>query len=157
MSSTTKALQRSGALDKFESFQLTPCIGTEFVGVDLAEWITGPESDAKLRDLAITGTQPHPKTSITRFHADQDRSGGARCRFLSRPEWRYRRASEAADATHGATLRETSRSWLVQAYSASHSWRRPGNGEAGPWTTASTACTSGSHHAKADKHERMAQ
>lgn len=48
-------LQLSGALDQFESFQVTPCIGTEFVNVDLAQWITGPDSDALLRDLAITG------------------------------------------------------------------------------------------------------
>ena len=48
-------LQLSGALDQFKSFQVTPCIGTEFVDVDLAQWITGPDSDALLRDLAITG------------------------------------------------------------------------------------------------------
>ncbi|KAF2107802.1 putative alpha-ketoglutarate-dependent sulfonate dioxygenase [Lophiotrema nucula] len=51
---STKPLQLSGALDQFDSFQITPCIGTEYVDVDLATWITGPDSDALLRDLAIT-------------------------------------------------------------------------------------------------------
>ena len=48
-------LQLSGALDQFESFQVTPCIGTEFRDVDLADWITSADSDALLRDLGITG------------------------------------------------------------------------------------------------------
>lgn len=51
-----KPVQLSGALDQFQSFQNTPCIGTEFRNVDLAEWITGPDSDARLRDLAIMGS-----------------------------------------------------------------------------------------------------
>ena len=48
-------MQLSGALDQFESFQVTPCIGTEFSKVDLAGWITSADSDVLLRDLAITG------------------------------------------------------------------------------------------------------
>ena len=47
--------QLSGALDRFESFQVTPCIGTEFRNVNLAELITSADSDAVLKDLAITG------------------------------------------------------------------------------------------------------
>lgn len=50
-----QAMQLSGALDQFQSFDVTPCIGTEFKDVDLSEWITGPDSDAHLRDLAILG------------------------------------------------------------------------------------------------------
>lgn len=46
-------LQVSGALDQFKSFDVTPCIGTEFQDVNLAEWITSNDSDAILRDLAI--------------------------------------------------------------------------------------------------------
>ncbi|KAH7061185.1 hypothetical protein B0J12DRAFT_766631 [Macrophomina phaseolina] len=47
-------LKLSGALDKYESFEVTPIIGTEFKDVDLAEWINAPNSDELLRDLAIT-------------------------------------------------------------------------------------------------------
>lgn len=44
----------SGALDKYESFEVTPIIGTEFKNVDLTEWINAPNADELLRDLAIT-------------------------------------------------------------------------------------------------------
>ncbi|EOD46299.1 putative alpha-ketoglutarate-dependent taurine dioxygenase protein [Neofusicoccum parvum UCRNP2] len=47
-------LKLSGALDKYESFEVTPIIGTEFKDVNLAEWINAPNSDELLRDLAIT-------------------------------------------------------------------------------------------------------
>ncbi|TAQ91175.1 hypothetical protein B7494_g545 [Chlorociboria aeruginascens] len=47
-------LQHTGALDKFEQFDKTTCIGTEFRNVDLVDWITGPDSDELLRELAIT-------------------------------------------------------------------------------------------------------
>ncbi|TEY86636.1 hypothetical protein BOTCAL_0005g00580 [Botryotinia calthae] len=47
-------LNLSGVLDQFESFEVTPIIGREYVGVNLAEWIHAPNSDDLLRDLAIT-------------------------------------------------------------------------------------------------------
>ena len=47
-------LKLSGALDKFESFDVTPVIGREFANVDLVEWLNAPDSDELLRDLAIT-------------------------------------------------------------------------------------------------------
>ncbi|KAF7883629.1 uncharacterized protein EAF02_005549 [Botrytis sinoallii] len=50
-------LKLSGTLDKFESFDVTPIIGREYVGVNLAEWIHAPSSDDLLRDLAITISQ----------------------------------------------------------------------------------------------------
>ena len=46
-------LKLSGALNQFASFENTPCIGTEFRNVSLAEWVTSPESDTLLRDLAV--------------------------------------------------------------------------------------------------------
>ena len=46
-------MQLSGALDKFESLEVTPCLGTEFRNVSLAEWMRAENSDALLRDLAI--------------------------------------------------------------------------------------------------------
>ncbi|KAH8802848.1 putative alpha-ketoglutarate-dependent taurine dioxygenase [Xylogone sp. PMI_703] len=50
-------LKLSGALDQFEHFDVTPVIGREFVGVNLAKWLRAPNSDELLRDLAITISQ----------------------------------------------------------------------------------------------------
>ncbi|KAE8441366.1 hypothetical protein EG329_005469 [Mollisiaceae sp. DMI_Dod_QoI] len=50
-------LKLSGALDHFQSFDVTPIIGKEFVGVNLAKWLRAPNSDDLLRDLAITISQ----------------------------------------------------------------------------------------------------
>ena len=47
-------LESSGALDGFKSYDVTPIIGTEFEDVDLVAWLTDPNSDTLLRDLAIT-------------------------------------------------------------------------------------------------------
>lgn len=47
-------LKLSGALNHFQSFDVTPTIGKEFVGVNLAKWLRAPNSDDLLRDLAIT-------------------------------------------------------------------------------------------------------
>lgn len=47
-------LKLSGALDHFESFDVTPIIGREFVDVNLAKWLRAPNSDELIRDLAIT-------------------------------------------------------------------------------------------------------
>ena len=49
-------LKLKGALDHFESFDVTPTIGREFVGVNLAKWLRAPNSDELIRDLAITST-----------------------------------------------------------------------------------------------------
>jgi hypothetical protein len=53
-------LKLSGALDHFESFDVTPIIGREFIGVNLAKWLRAPNSDELLRDLAITSMRLHP-------------------------------------------------------------------------------------------------
>lgn len=47
-------LQLSGVLDQYQYFNVTPIIGTEFPDTSLKEWIESPNSDALLRDLAIT-------------------------------------------------------------------------------------------------------
>jgi hypothetical protein len=47
-------LQLKGALDQYESFDVTPVIGKEFPTVSLKEWLQAPNSDELLRDLAIT-------------------------------------------------------------------------------------------------------
>lgn len=48
-------MQLSGALDEFPSFDVTPTIGKEFPDASLRAWLEAPDSDALLRDLAITG------------------------------------------------------------------------------------------------------
>jgi hypothetical protein len=57
-------LKLSGALDKFESFDVTPTIGREFAGVNLAEWLKATNSDELLRDLAITSKFIHLTSQI---------------------------------------------------------------------------------------------
>jgi hypothetical protein len=57
-------LKLSGALDHFESFDVTPIIGREFVGVNLAKWLRAPNSDELIRDLAITSKIPQSSTPV---------------------------------------------------------------------------------------------
>ncbi|PHH74551.1 hypothetical protein CDD82_4883 [Ophiocordyceps australis] len=49
-----KPLQTTGVLDEFESFDVTPVIGREFPKAKLVDWLQAPNSDALLRDLAVT-------------------------------------------------------------------------------------------------------
>lgn len=49
------AMQLAGALDKFESFDITPVIGKEFPTANLTEWLESPNADELIRDLAVTG------------------------------------------------------------------------------------------------------
>ncbi|KAJ5746121.1 Taurine catabolism dioxygenase TauD/TfdA [Penicillium odoratum] len=50
-------LKPSGALDAFESFDVTPVIGREFPNANLKDFLRAPNSDELLRDLAITVSQ----------------------------------------------------------------------------------------------------
>ncbi|CAM0141669.1 hypothetical protein VKS41_007904 [Umbelopsis sp. WA50703] len=52
-----KPLELSGALDKYEAFDVTPVIGREFVDAQLTEWLEAENSDELIRDLAITISQ----------------------------------------------------------------------------------------------------
>jgi hypothetical protein len=59
----TKGLSReplklSGALDSYESFDVTPIIGREFPTANLTEWLDAPNSDELIRDLAVTSECP---------------------------------------------------------------------------------------------------
>ncbi|KAI1179928.1 putative alpha-ketoglutarate-dependent sulfonate dioxygenase [Nemania sp. FL0916] len=48
-------MELSGALAAaYEAIDMTPCIGTEFPTLDLAEMLSRPDADAIVRDLAIT-------------------------------------------------------------------------------------------------------
>ena len=80
-------LQLSGALDKYESFDTTPVIGREFPTANLVEWLESPDSDALIRDLAITSEYP-PKpgedgddkalTTPRQFRSEASSSSGHR-------------------------------------------------------------------------------
>lgn len=47
-------LKLSGALDAYESFDVTPVIGREFPNASVKDFLCAPNSDELLRDLAIT-------------------------------------------------------------------------------------------------------
>jgi hypothetical protein len=47
-------LELKGVLNEYKSFDVTPIIGREFVGVNLKDWLRAPNSDDLIRDLAIT-------------------------------------------------------------------------------------------------------
>lgn len=49
-----KPLQKTGALNQFKSFDVTPTIGTEFPEVQLTDILRADNADELLRDLAIT-------------------------------------------------------------------------------------------------------
>jgi hypothetical protein len=53
-------LKLSGVLDHFKSFEVTPVVGREYPEANLKEWLESPDSDALLRDLAITSASVHP-------------------------------------------------------------------------------------------------
>jgi hypothetical protein len=49
-------LKQTGVLDQYESFDVTPVIGREFPKANLVDWLNAENSDALIRDLAITST-----------------------------------------------------------------------------------------------------
>ena len=48
-------LQRNGALDKYDHFEVTPVIGTEYNGVQLSQLLDAPDKNTLLKDLAVQG------------------------------------------------------------------------------------------------------
>ncbi|GAB1318573.1 Alpha-ketoglutarate-dependent sulfonate dioxygenase [Madurella fahalii] len=65
---TREPLKLSGALDSYNSFDVTPAIGREFPSVNLVEWLNAPNSDELLKDLAITISQ----RGVVFFRAQND-------------------------------------------------------------------------------------
>lgn len=68
MTGTKVPLTYSGSLDEYRFFDLTPNIGREFPDVNLRDWITAPNSDELLRDLAITAS----RRNVVFFRAQND-------------------------------------------------------------------------------------
>lgn len=94
-------LKLSGALDKFESFDVTPVIGREYANVDLVEWLRAPNSDELIRDLAITSKLCDlPRVAILPTHPmlNKRNSLSSRRRLLPLPGQAHRRAAEGARA-----------------------------------------------------------
>lgn len=61
-------LQLQGALDQYESFDVTPIIGREFPAANLKEWLEAPNSDELLKELAITSKcDTSPRSHIYHF------------------------------------------------------------------------------------------
>ena len=54
----SKPLEPTGALDKYESFDVTPIIGTEFPDLKVVDLLNAPDADDLLRDLAIKSKAP---------------------------------------------------------------------------------------------------
>ncbi|KAK2798133.1 hypothetical protein FQN50_008944 [Emmonsiellopsis sp. PD_5] len=67
-STQREPLKLSGALDQFDSFDVTPVIGREFKNVNLKKWLRAPNSDELIRDLAITISQ----RGVVFFRAQDD-------------------------------------------------------------------------------------
>lgn len=51
----TKPLEYSGLLDPYQSSDLTPVIGREYHGLQVADVLAAKNSDALIRDIAVTG------------------------------------------------------------------------------------------------------
>ena len=49
-------MKLTGALDKYEQFDMTPALGREFPAAKLAEWLAAPNADELIRELAVMGT-----------------------------------------------------------------------------------------------------
>jgi len=79
-------MRQSGSLDKFEKFELTPILGTEFRRVDLTEWLTSPDSDRLLQDLAILSMLPIKFVRLRIHELTSLISRRARCGVLSRAD-----------------------------------------------------------------------
>ncbi|KAM0240805.1 hypothetical protein ACHAP5_007840 [Fusarium lateritium] len=61
-------LKLSGLLDGYESFNITPVIGTEFPDANVVEWIKADNSDELIRELAITIS----RRGVVFFRAQED-------------------------------------------------------------------------------------
>jgi hypothetical protein len=79
-------MRQSGSLDQFEKFELTPILGTEFRQVDVTEWLTSPDSDRLLQDLAILSMPPTKSVRAEIYELTSLISCRARCGVLSRTD-----------------------------------------------------------------------
>lgn len=78
----TKPLEYAGLLDSFQNSDLTPVIGREYHGLQVNDFLKASNSDALIRDLAVT-SKGHT-LQITQSATDGD-SLPTRCCVLTRP------------------------------------------------------------------------
>jgi hypothetical protein len=76
---TKQPLRPSQSLEKFEHFDVTPVIGTEFKDVQLTSLLSAPNSDELIRDLAILG--------IYLLQIGADISGSTQCCLFSQSRY----------------------------------------------------------------------
>ena len=63
-SQRAEPLKLSGALESYDSFDVTPIIGREFPTANLVDWLEAPNSDELIRDLAINSMFEHQRHSL---------------------------------------------------------------------------------------------
>ncbi|OJD36121.1 family taurine catabolism dioxygenase [Diplodia corticola] len=73
-------LKPSGALDQFESFEVTPIIGTEFKNVNLVDWINAPNADELIKELAVTIS----RRGVVFFRAQDDLTNDLQKKLIHR-------------------------------------------------------------------------
>ena len=66
-----KPLKSTGSLDKYQSIDVTPVIGTEFPEANLVEWLKASNTDELLRDLAIKGKLIRAYLIVNAKHGNQ--------------------------------------------------------------------------------------
>jgi hypothetical protein len=63
-----KPLEYSGLLDSYQNSDLTPVIGREYYGLQVADLLAAKNGDALIRDIAVTGQLINPTSpEHTRF------------------------------------------------------------------------------------------
>jgi hypothetical protein len=64
----TKPLEYSGLLDSYQNADLTPVIGREYHGLQVADVLAAKNGDALIRDIAVTGQSDSLTSPVhTRF------------------------------------------------------------------------------------------
>lgn len=99
-------LKLSGALDQYKSFEVTPVIGREYPEANLKEWLESPDSDALLRDLAITSMSQFP--DCISFCKLMKHSLAPRCSLFPQTRRPDQRPSKTTHPKNRRTLRQTS-------------------------------------------------
>ena len=69
-------LELKGVLDGYKSFDVTPVIGKEFPDAQLVDWLSAPNSDELIRDLAIT-SMSLTQTKTNHYHYARLRMSGS--------------------------------------------------------------------------------
>ena len=143
------AFKYTGSLDQFKKVANTPCIGTTFVDVDLAEWLRAPNSDDMLRDLSLIREHPNLEVfdcrkrmlinfilAITQWLSAVSSSSAGRRTLTTPPE----RALPSVEPPHW----QPQNPWLLPPLLTRYARRRSRDGEsesAAKWSFKATELT----------------